>query len=464
MISLKKNIVLFDKKENCCGCWACKNICPKNAIEMTEDREGFLFPVINKTLCVGCSLCEQVCPIKKQKHKFEEKQKQPHIKIINFSVADNYGAVIAGACLEHAVRNLVNEHYIVETIAYDTSFTQPSFKKKITAEKDAWLNLFKIILRKLHIINDTANEPISQNHKSVSDISPLRKHRYNQFRCDFLNMTAYKNDISLAECRDNTYALICGSDIIWHPNLVKRNQASAFYLNFGGEKAKRISYAASLDFNNGEELYKCKNEYRKRLKKFDYISIRERCNVDFIQSVTSKKVHCCCDPVFLFEKEYFDDMLSSSDENISDDKYIYVYVLSHNERIAEYAKNLAKEKNLKIFYYSEAQCDFGEYSVNCTSDGPAEFLQRIRNAEYVVTTSFHCVAFSLLFEKNFIAFRRDGMGPKIDNILEIVDLSERLVEDNSVFDINEPIDFKKVRLALEKERENSLHFLKDSLL
>ena len=127
-------------------------------------------------------------------------------------------------------------------------------------------------------------------------------------------------------------------------------------------------------------------------------------------------------------------------------------------------KITALEKNLKIFYYSENQYDFGESGVSCSSDGPAEFLQRIRNAEYVVTTSFHCVAFSLLFEKNFIAFRRDGMGPKIDNILEIVDLSERLVEDNSVFDINEPIDFRKVRLALEKERKNSLCFLKDSLL
>lgn len=464
MISLKKDIILFDKKENCCGCWACKNICPKNAIEMTEDKEGFLFPTVNKSLCIGCSLCEQVCPLKKRSQQIEMKQNQPHIRIINFSEVDNYGAVIAGACLEKMVRSIVDKHYVVETISYETLYTIPSFKNRLTAEKEAWATLFKAILRRLHIIS-TPKKPKTKHYKKIVSYSPLKKHRYNRFRCDYLNMTPTATDASLAECRDNTKALICGSDIIWSPIYIKKNLGGAFYLNFGDEKTKRISYAASLDCFNGKELYSCRREYQKRLKNFDYISIRERCNMDFIQSVAPKEVHCCCDPVFLCENEFFNDMISSSDENFSDEKYIYVYVLSHNETIVEYAKKLAKEKNLKIFYYSaDILYDFGKSGVNCSSDGPAEFLHRIKNAEYVVTTSFHCVAFSLLFEKKFIAFRRDGMGPKIDNILEIVGLPERLVEDNSVFDIDEPIDFEKVRFAINKERESSLQFLKDALL
>ena len=463
MISLKKDIVLFDKKENCCGCWACENICPKNAIKMHEDKEGFLFPSIDRNLCVGCGLCEKVCPVKKQNKLLEEKQKQPHIKIINFSSADNYGAVIAGACLEHAVRTIVDNRHIVETIAYDTSYIQPSFKNKLAEEAEVWMTLLRLFLRKLHIISDNAAEPEPVSHKKAAGFSPLTKHRYNQFRCDYLNMTPTENDDSLAICRDNIKALICGSDIIWHPNLVKKNQANAFYLNFGDKSVKRISFAASLDFADGEELHQCKKEYKKRLKNFDHISVRERCNVDFIQSVAPEKVHCCCDPVFLYNSEFFDSMISSSDESLPEDKYIYVYVLSHNEKIAEYAKKIAAEKGLKILYYSESQYDFGESGVNCSSDGPAEFLHRIKHAEYVITTSFHCVAFSLLFEKKFIAFRRDGMGPKIDNILEIAGLPERLIEDNATFDIDNPIDFENVRRAIQKEREDSLKFLKDSL-
>ena len=55
-------IEIKDKK-NCCGCSACYSICPKNCIEMKADREGFLYPKINKDLCINCGLCENVCPI-----------------------------------------------------------------------------------------------------------------------------------------------------------------------------------------------------------------------------------------------------------------------------------------------------------------------------------------------------------------------------------------------------------------
>lgn len=50
-------------KVNCCGCSACANACPKNCITMTEDSEGFLYPVVDRALCINCGLCERVCPI-----------------------------------------------------------------------------------------------------------------------------------------------------------------------------------------------------------------------------------------------------------------------------------------------------------------------------------------------------------------------------------------------------------------
>ena len=55
-------INLKDKKD-CCGCSACYNICPKKAISMQEDIEGFLYPIIDNNKCVKCNLCIKVCPI-----------------------------------------------------------------------------------------------------------------------------------------------------------------------------------------------------------------------------------------------------------------------------------------------------------------------------------------------------------------------------------------------------------------
>lgn len=56
------SIVLFENKKDCCGCWACYNICPKSAISMQQDNEGFNYPVINNDLCVACGLCQRFVP------------------------------------------------------------------------------------------------------------------------------------------------------------------------------------------------------------------------------------------------------------------------------------------------------------------------------------------------------------------------------------------------------------------
>lgn len=56
-------MVCVDKKELCCGCSACVNSCPKKCITMKEDREGFLYPEVNRQECMNCGLCEKVCPV-----------------------------------------------------------------------------------------------------------------------------------------------------------------------------------------------------------------------------------------------------------------------------------------------------------------------------------------------------------------------------------------------------------------
>ena len=59
-----KNPILYNEKSECCGCSACYAICPKRAITMVKDEEGFEYPHVDSSICVGCLQCEHVCPFK----------------------------------------------------------------------------------------------------------------------------------------------------------------------------------------------------------------------------------------------------------------------------------------------------------------------------------------------------------------------------------------------------------------
>lgn len=64
-VIMKKLPVLYESKEDCCGCTACYAICPKEAITMVPDEEGFDYPQVDSEKCVSCYMCMKVCPIKK---------------------------------------------------------------------------------------------------------------------------------------------------------------------------------------------------------------------------------------------------------------------------------------------------------------------------------------------------------------------------------------------------------------
>lgn len=56
-------MIKLSKREDCCGCGACEQICPKQCISLSADNEGFLYPIINTQLCIDCHRCEKACPV-----------------------------------------------------------------------------------------------------------------------------------------------------------------------------------------------------------------------------------------------------------------------------------------------------------------------------------------------------------------------------------------------------------------
>lgn len=108
----------FEEKKECCGCTACSSICPQECIRMTEDEEGFLYPVVERNRCIGCHLCEKVCPIKKEilpdsgRHAFVSRIKDEEV-LMNSS---------SGGAFTALSRLAIAEGYMVYGGAYDKNF------------------------------------------------------------------------------------------------------------------------------------------------------------------------------------------------------------------------------------------------------------------------------------------------------------------------------------------------------
>lgn len=112
-------MIRIDKKENCCGCTACAAICPKNCIEMKEDREGFRYPEVDEEACVKCGACEKVCPIKKHE---EEKQFEQKAYLVQHKNDDVRLESSAGGAFTAISEMVLEKKGVVFGAAYDENF------------------------------------------------------------------------------------------------------------------------------------------------------------------------------------------------------------------------------------------------------------------------------------------------------------------------------------------------------
>lgn len=439
--------------DSCINCYACFNVCNLGAVSI-KNIDGKMYPIIDEVKCNDCGKCTDICTIKKEKALVLSDTSKKHIGIINLSVTHNYGAVIAAAVLEDIVRNIVGDDFVVETMNYapQKNYTNP-FEKLHDEIKDAWG-------LKLYIKGKIQKRQDSPQNKEQEKI---RIKKFYAFRDRFLNRGAMLRKPEELNKRVNYSAFICGSDIVWAPKRVNSYGEEGYFLTFANNGEKRIAFAPSIDCKPCRKLYRLKNTYKENIKDIDYISVREKTNVSFIQGLTDKKVYECCDPAFLVEADYYDKMIDFADIQEDDKPYIYVYILEVNQEIVDYASKLAKEKGMKVCYYSKYHNSYGCEAVDCNTDSPAEFLYRLKNAEYVLTNSFHCLVFSLLFQKQFLSFTRSKISIKSTDLLEKFGLLDRVITDKNIISIDKPIDFDEVDKIINEMRTNALDYLKDAL-
>lgn len=283
---------------------------------------------------------------------------------------------------------------------------------------------------------------------------------FNKFEKKYIKLTAtkYRNNAQLLQNPPFADVYIAGSDQIWNCNNLINGEDDTFFLNFVPEGAIRASYAASIAMNTIPERQK--QRYRELLSKFEYISVREPSSIELLNSIGIDNVFSNIDPVFLLEKEEWDNFALQSPINLRE-KYVLVYGYAHDSKVFSYAKKLAKQLHVKVYsigtsylYYCLSQDKY----FWCVS--PNSFVDLIKNAEAVITNSFHGTAFSLIFNVplHFFTVSQNTNARMLD-LLNLVGMSERRVLNGQMLTNN--VNFDLCNRKIKEQRSKAIDYLQN---
>lgn len=374
---------------------------------------------------------------------------------------DNYGSMLQA----YATKKILDNNNIAnETINIDSNIDFKNGKKKYYLTQ---IFNFNFIKSKFGMVKLKLDKKI--NKKLGENIS-IRTKKYKEFRKNFNLSPPFKTYQELSKfALDNYTDIIVGSDQLWLPvNVV----ADYYTLNWVPKNINKISYSTSFGVSNIPSQYNV--IYKSFLKKIDYLSVREDSGVKIIKDLSDLSAKLVCDPTLLLtKKEWEQEMIQGK---IINDKYILCYFLGNNIKHRKFAERLKKETGFKIVSlnhadeyvkYSDVFADIKPYDI-----GPKEWLNLVKNAEYICTDSFHCTVFSLIFNKIFFCFRRyksnnkGSTNSRLDSLLKVSGVSnERILNGNENIKkvLEYKVDFKKVNTNLSNFRNESKNWLLDSI-
>lgn len=270
---------------------------------------------------------------------------------------------------------------------------------------------------------------------------------FRKFDNQFLHMTK-KLDTK------NTDFFVVGSDQVWNPSWYHTNsqKKDMFLLTFAKPEQK-VCFAPSFGIS---EL---PNEwipwFKRYLADFPYLNVREDTGALIIKQLIGRDADVVIDPTLMLTKDQWIAIEREPKKVDLHKPYVLTYFLGNLPRKAhEDLERLKKEKGLHVYHIM----DKNNSNVYCSS--PSEFVYLLHHASVILTDSFHASVFSFIFEKPFLVYAREGAEEKllsrINNLLSILNLENRLVRGNSTFDIDDifEIDYSagKRRLLFEQQK------------
>ena len=253
---------------------------------------------------------------------------------------------------------------------------------------------------------------------------------------------------------------ITGSDQVW--NFAWYNPA--YFLDFAKKDKKKISYAASISMDSLSD--KQRRVFRKSLKSYNAVSLREKESIDLISDLSSVEPQLVLDPTLLLSANEWSTLATKETKS---DGYVFCYFIGGNKASRRAAKEFAEKRGFKLVGISHYH-KYDGFDTELSSAGPEEFLSYLKNAKYVFTDSFHAVVFSKIFEKQYFVFNRDAsgsMGSRIRTVTSLFETEERYCygerENLDYIESLSDIDYTRSLEWFEEKKKESTEFLFNAL-
>lgn len=264
-------------------------------------------------------------------------------------------------------------------------------------------------------------------------------------------------------------AFVVGSDQIWRERYAKLfpGVRNAFLQFTEGWNVRRISYAASFGTDKWEYNKSDTVTCSVMVQRFDAVSVREASGVELCRDKLSVEATHVVDPTLLLDSTDYIKLINTDTSMSQGD--LMCYLLDQSTDSSKIVSSIAEAKALKPFS-TNTQTENQQLSLEERIQPPIEeWLQGFRDAEFVVTDSFHACIFSILFAKPFVVIGNKSRGmARFESLLQVFGLTDRLVCSHEDYlsrreTLLKPIDYEQVSRILDEKRSEALEFLGEAL-
>ena len=356
------------------------------------------------------------------------------VAIVTIQNSSNYGAMLQAFALQNHLTHIGCE---VKIINYDNHHMSKGLD--LIRHGKSLLEMYYVVL---DLVNLGKRRCMIKNFKLFSS--------------EYLQLTELISRDRLLKNYNEKYDIyISGSDQIWNPNVTQGIVDEVYFCGMADSFQKVISYASSCGgykFDDEEKNQKI----RGYLEKYSAISTRESSYVYQLEQLTGKKIKTVLDPVFLLNKDEWEQELSLTKEKRK--PYILIYAMSKHDEVIKRVIKVVKKTDYDVVMINQPL--FKNLNIQYVIDaGPKEFVNLFYNASLIVTNSFHGTALGLIFNKPLQILNNARNMNRISDLLFKLNLSHLLKNEEESIDLDVEIDYEKVNSEMNELIIDSKRYL-----